>query len=317
MLARHLVIWPNAGVAIMATAMNAPRTPSSLRPRSELTKRVVSGAVMGVVALLTTWTGGVILVVAFSLLGLFVLSEWETLTGARSQRRLIGGMVVVACAGAIAHWFGPVAAMAVAIGLLFLALGAALLESPRRWSFTGMAYAAWLVISLVSLRGHDSVGLSAIFFVFAAVWATDIAAYFGGRAIGGPKLMPTVSPNKTWSGALSGALAAIITCVGYLLIADAHVAGRGDGVAHGLGALLYVAGIALALSIASQAGDLFESGLKRKFGAKDSGTILPGHGGFMDRVDGLVFASAAAFLIGMSFKGQGTVAEGLLLWGAG
>ncbi len=299
----------------MSAAPTPYPTPKPDKPRSELVKRVLSGAVLGVVALVTTWTGGVVLVVAFSLLGLFVLAEWEQLTDAGSQRRLLGGMVVVAGAGAVAYLFGPVEGMAVAIGLLFVALGAALLESPRRWSMTGIAYASWLVIALVSLRGHDAVGLSAILFVFAAVWATDIAAYFGGRAMGGPKLMPSVSPNKTWSGAISGALAAIITCVGYLFLADPHVAGRPGGVVHGFGSVLYAAAMALILSVAAQAGDLFESGLKRRFGAKDSGTLLPGHGGFMDRVDGLVFASAAAFLIGMSLKGQGTVAEGLLLWG--
>lgn len=297
--------------------MNVPNDPSGKKPTSELAKRVLSGAVLGTVALVTTWTGGVILVVAFSLLALFVLAEWESLTGARSQRRLLGGMAVVAAAGATAHMLGPVAGMAVAIGLLFVALGAALLESPWRWSMTGIAYASWLVISLVSLRGHDAVGLSAILFVFAAVWATDIAAYFGGRAMGGPKLMPTVSPNKTWSGALTGAAAAMVACVGYLLLADPHVAGQAHGVVHGPSAIFYVAFMALILSIAAQGGDLFESGLKRRFGVKDSGTLLPGHGGFMDRVDGLVFASAAAFLIGMSAKGEGTVAEGLLLWGAG
>lgn len=291
--------------------------PSTNRPLSELTKRVLSGIVLMLVALVTTWTGGLILVVAFSVLSFFVLIEWERLTGPNSQRRLMLGMLVVGVAASVAFFFGPVAAMAVGIGSLFVALGAALLESPKRWSLTGVAYASWLVVSLVSLRGHDSVGLSAILFVFAAVWATDIAAYFGGRTIGGPKLMPSVSPNKTWSGAISGALAAILVCVGYIAWADVHVSARASSHALTPVSVAYIALMALALSVASQAGDLFESGLKRRFGAKDSGTLLPGHGGFMDRVDGLVFASAAAFLIGLSLKGQGTVAEGLLTLGNG
>lgn len=301
------------------TAPNSPITdkPTASRPLSELTKRVLSGVVLMAVALVTTWTGGLILVVAFSVLSFFVLSEWERLTGPNSQRRLVLGMVVVAIAASIAFFFGPVAAMAVGIGSLFVALGAALLESPKRWSLTGVSYATWLVVSLVSLRGHDSVGLSAILFVFAAVWATDIAAYFGGRAIGGPKLMPSVSPNKTWSGAVSGALAAMVICIGYIAWADVHVSARSTGHAMTWVSVAYIGLIALVLSVASQAGDLFESGLKRRFGAKDSGTLLPGHGGFMDRVDGLVFASAAAFLIGLSLKGQGTVAEGLLTLGSG
>ncbi len=306
----------------MPWRMTAPIPPNSHkasagRPLSELTKRVLSGIVLMIVALVTTWTGGLVLVFAFSVLSFFVLIEWERLTGPNSQRRLVLGMLVVGAAASIAYFFGPVAAMAVGIGSLFVALGAALLESPKRWSLTGVAYASWLVVSLVSLRGHDSVGLSAILFVFAAVWATDIAAYFGGRAIGGPKLMPSVSPNKTWSGAISGALAAILVCVGYIAWADVHVSARTSSLALTLVSVGYIALMALALSVASQAGDLFESGLKRRFGAKDSGTLLPGHGGFMDRVDGLVFASAAAFLIGLSLKGQGTVAEGLLTLGNG
>jgi phosphatidate cytidylyltransferase len=292
-----------------------PENESPHRPLSELTKRVLSGIVLIVVALVTSWTGGLILVIAFSALSFFVLIEWERLTGSDSQRRLILGMLVVACAASIAFFLGPVAAMGAGIGLLFVALGAALLESPKRWSLTGVAYASWLVMSLISLRGHDSVGLSAILFVFAAVWATDTAAYFGGRAIGGPKLLPAVSPNKTWSGAVSGALAAIVVCLGYVAWADVHVSARATSHELTLLSAAYIALMALALSVASQAGDLFESGLKRRFGAKDSGTLLPGHGGFMDRVDGLVFASAAAFLIGLSLKGEGSVAEGLLTLG--
>ena len=300
----------------MPSRMSAPSSRQSEKPLSELTKRVLSGLVLITVALVTTWTGGLISVGAFLLLGLIVLMEWERLTGPGTQRRLLGGILLVAVAAVVAHYMGPVAAMAVATGLLFVALGAALLESPRRWSITGIAYASWLVVSLVSLRGHDSAGLSAILFVFAAVWATDSAAYFGGRAMGGPKLFPAVSPNKTWSGAITGALAAVAVCVGYLAWADVHVAARAHTVDHTSISLIYAGLMAFILSVAAQAGDLFESGLKRRFGAKDSGTLLPGHGGFMDRVDGLVFASAAAFLIGLSTKGQGTVAEGLLTRGS-
>lgn len=286
-------------------------------PLSELLKRVLSGIVLIVVALVTTWTGGLLLVIAFSVLGFFVLTEWERLTGPNSQRRLLLGMLVVAGSAATAYFLGPVEAMAVAIGLLFIALGAALLESPKRWSLTGIAYASWLVVSLVSLRGHDNAGLSAILFVFAAVWATDTAAYFGGRAIGGPKLLPSVSPKKTWSGAITGALAACVVCVGYVVWGDVHIAARGPTQTLSTTTMAYVAFVALVLSVTAQAGDLFESGLKRRFGAKDSGTLLPGHGGFMDRVDGLVFASAAAFLIGLSLKGPASVAEGFLRFGAG
>lgn len=283
-------------------------------PWSELALRVACGILLVIVALVPTWAGGLVAVVTFLLLSLFVLVEWERLTGAKSQGRLLAGVAIVAMGAFIAHYIGPVAAMGVGTALLFLALGSALLESPRRWSFTGIAYATWLVVSLVSLRGHDSGGLSAVLFVFAAVWTTDIAAFFGGRTFGGPKLMPKISPNKTWSGAISGMIAAILVCLGYLLWADGNIA-QHDATRTDLSALALAALLAAILSVTTQAGDLFESGLKRKFGVKDSGSILPGHGGFMDRVDGLVFASTAAFLIGLSNKGEGTVAQGLLTWG--
>lgn len=296
------------------SASSSPSGPKPRSPLSELVRRIASGIVLIIVALVTTWTGGLIAVATFLILSLFVLVEWERLTGAKSQGRLVSGIAIVAIGAFIAHYVGPVAAMGVGTGLLFLALGSALLESPRRWSFTGMAYATWLVISLVSLRGHDSGGLSAILFVFAAVWTTDIAAYFGGRAMGGPKLMPKVSPNKTWSGAITGMVAAVLVCVGYLVWADGHVAQHAP-TRTDLSAVALAALLAAFLSVTAQAGDLFESGLKRKFGVKDSGSILPGHGGFMDRVDGLVFASTAAFLIGLAHKGEGTVAQGLLTWG--
>lgn len=282
---------------------------------TELAKRVVSGILLIVLALVISWAGGLLAVLAVALLGLFVLVEWERLTGLTSQRRIVVGAALVILAGLLAHFVGPEVAVVLATGLLFLALASALLESKRRWSLTGIAYAVWLVVSLVSLRGHDSGGLSALLLVFVAVWATDIAAYFGGRAIGGPKLMPQVSPNKTWAGALCGVAATVLLCVGYLVWADALVT---QAATHGRTttiALVMAALLAASLSIVAQAGDLFESGLKRKFGVKDSGSILPGHGGFMDRVDGLVFASTAAFLLGLARKGDGTVAQGLLTWG--
>lgn len=291
-----------------------PSGPTPRSPLSELVRRIASGVVLVVVALVTTWSGGLIAVATFLILALFVLVEWERLTGAKSQGRLISGIAIVAIGAFIAHFVGPVAAMGVGTALLFLALGSALLESPRRWSFTGMAYATWLVVSLVSLRGHDNGGLSAILFVFAAVWTTDIAAFFGGRAMGGPKLMPKVSPNKTWSGAITGVVAAVLVCLGYLVWADGHIAQHAP-TRTDFSAVVFAALLAAFLSATTQAGDLFESGLKRKFGVKDSGSILPGHGGFMDRVDGLVFASTAAFLIGLAHKGEGTVAQGLLTWG--
>ena len=144
-------------------------------------------------------------------------------------------------------------------------------------------------------------GLTALFFLFANVWITDIFAYFCGRAIGGPLLWPRVSPKKTWSGAIGGLVGGVAASV-----AVAY--------ASGIGRLGIVGVMALVLSVLAQAGDLFESAVKRRFGAKDASHLIPGHGGLMDRLDGFLVAALAALLIGMIRQGTAAPARGLLLW---
>jgi phosphatidate cytidylyltransferase len=161
------------------------------------------------------------------------------------------------------------------------------------------------VISLAAIRGDTAHGFAAMLFIFAVVWATDILAYFVGRAIGGPKLAPPISPGKTWSGAIGGAISAVVA--GTL----AHM------VFFPLNGL-WVPAIALVLSVFSQIGDLFESFIKRRFGVKDSSRLIPGHGGVMDRVDGLVFACFAAFLIALGdaiVSGTVNTPAGVFLFG--
>jgi phosphatidate cytidylyltransferase len=158
-----------------------------------------------------------------------------------------------------------------------------------------------LLIAPVLLRSDPRLGFAAIIFLFVIVWFTDITAYFVGRAIGGPKLMPRVSPNKTWSGAVGGTLAAVIGGV-----AVAQWAGI-DG-------LVAAAVIALLLSVISQAGDLLESAIKRRFAAKDASQLIPGHGGLMDRLDGFVAAAFAGALIGLAHGGFDAPARGLMVW---
>ena len=137
--------------------------------------------------------------------------------------------------------------------------------------------------------------------LFAVVWATDIVGYFAGRAIGGAKLWPRVSPNKTWAGAITGALAAMV--MGFSVAAFT-----------GAKAFVPIAFVALLLSICSQGGDLFESAVKRRFGAKDASQVIPGHGGLMDRLDGFVAAALFALLFGLWRGGMAAPARGLMLW---
>jgi phosphatidate cytidylyltransferase len=171
----------------------------------------------------------------------------------------------------------------------------------RAWVAAGLPYAGAIAFAPIVLRFGGEEGFLAILFLFATVWATDICAYFTGRAIGGPKLMPSVSPKKTWSGALGGTVAAVVAA---LAVAKAS----------GLGGWFALAPLAVLLSVTAQAGDLFESFLKRKFGAKDSSHLIPGHGGLMDRLDGFVAASVVAALIGLARGGFQAPGRGLMVW---
>ena len=152
------------------------------------------------------------------------------------------------------------------------------------------------------LRRDPTLGLTALLFLFAIVWITDIFAYLVGRTVGGPLLWPRVSPNKTWSGA---------------------VGGLAGGVAAGTAGRLCerwnrpAGGVALwhwCFRSLRKAGDLFESAVKRRFGAKDASQLIPGHGGVMDRLDGFLVAALAALLIGILRQGTAAPARGLLVW---
>ena len=154
-------------------------------------------------------------------------------------------------------------------------------------------------VALVWLRGNLGAGMANVLFVLVLVWGSDIGAYLAGRLIGGPKLAPAISPGKTWSGAAGGLLA--VALIGWL----AALLGGGDG---GGGDARRAVLVALALGVAAQLGDLLESGIKRGFGVKDSGWIIPGHGGVLDRLDAVLVAAPVAALIGIF------VARGALIW---
>jgi phosphatidate cytidylyltransferase len=167
---------------------------------------------------------------------------------------------------------------------------------------TGLVYAGALLLSAIAIRFGMQSGHIAILFLFVVVWTTDIAAYFVGRALGGPKLAPAISPKKTWSGALGGCAAAIGAAIGFISALG------------GLGSYWRVGLLALGLSIVSQIGDLFESFVKRRFDAKDSSGLIPGHGGVMDRLDGFVTAAVALALIDAARTWSGAPARDLFGW---
>ena len=137
--------------------------------------------------------------------------------------------------------------------------------------------------------------------ILLVILIVGLAAYFAGRAIGGPKLAPSISPNKTWSGAIGGLIGAVAGGGAIAMPSNAKT-------------FLVIAAIAIVLSIVSQAGDLFESRMKRLFNVKDSSNLIPGHGGVMDRLDGFVAAALLALLIGAARGGWNTPAQGLIGW---
>ncbi|MFS8038019.1 phosphatidate cytidylyltransferase [Xanthobacter sp. AM11] len=266
---------------------------------SDLKHRTLSALVLIPVVLVTAYLGGVAFAVLWTAAGIAILFEWAGL--ARLSRRsaflAIGGAVLVG--GGILVAAGE---PSYAFSLVALGAAACTLAVPRQsaWAMSGVLVAASAALPVVALRGATPLGLTAVLFLCTVVWATDILAYFTGRALGGAKLWPRVSPNKTWSGAVGGTLAAM---AGGVLV----------GSLAGLPSLVPLAGLALVLSIAAQLGDLAESAVKRLFGVKDASRLIPGHGGLLDRLDGFAAASLVAVAIAM-FRTAADPAAGLLVW---
>jgi len=196
---------------------------------------------------------------------------------------------------------GTLEAVAMAAPLFFLV---AFLNAPRGkrwWMIGGLAYAALPVMGLVILRKDPEFGLAAVMVILLLVWACDTAAYFVGRSIGGPKLAPRISPGKTWSGFFGG-------------VAASGLVGITAGYMVTLASPLTLGLVAAFLGAVSQGGDLVESAIKRYFSIKDSGNLIPGHGGIMDRLDGVIAAIIVACLLGMAKLGPQSAAKGMLIW---
>ncbi|MEP9373100.1 phosphatidate cytidylyltransferase [Mesorhizobium sp. KR1-2] len=266
---------------------------------SNLQLRVISGVIMAAVVLWLTWLGGLPFRALSAVISLAIFYEWCAMSRTPANgayqwlsAALLALVLLALLFGAPAH-----AVLLALCGAVLVSAGIDLVRGQGSWTTVGLAYAGLSGISLALLRGSDKAGLVAILFLFAVVWATDILAYFVGRAVGGPKLAPAISPGKTWSGAIGGTICG--------MIAGLAVAAAGGA------DLLVTVPVVLLLSVVSQIGDLFESWVKRRHGVKDSSHLIPGHGGVMDRVDGLVAAAFALYLIGALLGGAGQPASGL------
>jgi phosphatidate cytidylyltransferase len=259
------------------------------------------------VALLCVWAGGYAFLLLVAAACVAAVAEWGLLCGyADALHPSAFLMMVVIGAAAVCG-----ATQAPAVGLLLVAIGtvaAAIwgdrgidpaVSDPARLRIDlamGIPYLGLAAIALPWLRADPLVGLANTIFTLVIVWASDIGAYMIGRLAGGAKLAPAISPGKTWSGAVGGLVSAALAG-----LAAAACLSPGYSPSH-------VIGLAIVLGIISQAGDLLESALKRHFGVKDSGSIIPGHGGLLDRLDALLAVAPVAALLAF------TAGPGVVLW---
>lgn len=270
--------------------------PVGERKSGRLLTRVVTGVALAAVAIAAVWVGDVAFTALVATACLLMSAEWSVMHGVARGFRL-ASLVALALVAGVAVYVGAADALIVlavsagAIGLFMRGFD----RSRAFWIAAGLLYCGLPMVALLWLRNiHD--GLLIVAFLFLVVWATDIGAFFVGRAVGGAKFAPAISPNKTWAGVFGGIGAAIagsqlysFTIVGLASSKIPFNAANSWS--------LEAAGTAILISATAIGGDLFESWLKRRAGVKDSGNLLPGHGGVMDRIDGVVPAVVVLALL--------------------
>jgi phosphatidate cytidylyltransferase len=234
----------------------------------DLAPRIVVGVALIVLALAADWAGGWAFNALVTVATMLAFGEWCAMHGCGGGTRATG-LAALAAVALLAGLAFPV------VALVLIAVTAAVLVAVDRLGAGGVLYAGLPAVALIWLRQLPQ-GAELVIWTLAMVWATDICAYFAGRLIGGPRIAPAISPSKTWAGLAGGMIGAGATAA---VLADALGLQPGKALAALAGALL---------AIVAQVGDFFESHLKRRAGVKDSSNLLPGHGGVMDRLDGVI-----------------------------
>ena len=283
----------------------APAGEDGAKRWRDLRKRALSAAVLGPAAVACIWFGAEAFTAMVALAVAVLAWEWVHLCGRRT--RVFPGLavpLVVLVAGA----FAVENHSRIALGVLFAGflatwagahrMGRSLTQPAGRLAL-GVLYIGLAGIALIELRHDTEAGRGNVLFLFLVVWASDIGAYMAGRAFGGPKLAPAISPNKTWSGAVGGLVSALIVGGGCALAFTPAAS------------VLAIAVVVTLVSVASILGDLLESAIKRHFKVKDTSSLIPGHGGLLDRLDGVLAAAPVAALL--SFM----LGLGRPLWGWG
>jgi phosphatidate cytidylyltransferase len=261
----------------------------------------VSALLLAPLAFFTAYIGGWPFGIVWAVAAIGVWLEWNALVNGSDNRLIfvLGATTLLLALGIAEENMARVPMFIVLLGAMGVGVFAS--ADKRGWAAAGLVYAGAVLLGPILLHRDPAFGFVAVLFLFAIVWSTDVLGYFVGRVVGGPKLAPGISPKKTWSGAVGGTVAAMLAGVTVASVA-------------GLDNLFAIALVALFLSAVAQVGDLAESAIKRRFGAKDASHLIPGHGGVMDRLDGFLAAAFIAAIFGMLRAGTEFAAQGLLLW---
>lgn len=260
---------------------------------TDLGKRAASAAILAPAALACVWFGGLPFAAMIILLGLGAAIEWVRVCGHKAGAfPSVPVPVLVVAAGIVMAAGYPVPALVVLVG------GAATLVAVSRQVtlVAGVLYVGVPALALIWLRDDAATGRIHVIFMLLLIWASDIGAYLVGRVVGGPRLAPRISPGKTWSGAVGGLVCAVI------------VGAFAADMLHAPSSVAWVAVLSAGLGVVSQAGDLFESLVKRQFGVKDSGHLIPGHGGLLDRLDAVLAVAPVVAALALA------AGRGVVLW---
>lgn len=273
------------------------------RPPTEINVRIISALVLIAVSLIMTLTSLETFGLMIALFTITLAWEWGRLVrdqGVDFAFAIHAGAMAAACWSAIAGC--PACAIFAVLTGTAAVFFVRILKDDRAqawWSAAGVCYNGFPAVGLIWLRSDAEFGVLAVLYIFVIVWTTDSAAYLFGRWIGGPRLAPRISPKKTWAGFIGAIVSVAVVVAIFGAAADILSAG--------------LVGLAMVLAVIAQFGDLGESAIKRMFHRKDSSELIPGHGGVMDRLDGLIFAATAAAILTWALD-PAHPGRALLLW---
>jgi phosphatidate cytidylyltransferase len=264
---------------------------------SDLSVRAGSANVLAPLVIVAVLLGGPWFELLCASAGVVMALEWTNIAHGGNQKQFALHALAALAAVVLVSSLGVLQTAAV---IFFIGLIAAVSGGlPRFWKSCGVAYVAFPILALMVLRSDPIWGFLALVWCFAIVWGADILAYFAGRTIGGPKLAPRLSPKKTWAGLFGAVFGACLVSLAFSYFVHLNA-----------WPLVALAGV---FAVLEQGGDILESAFKRAHDVKDSGNLIPGHGGVLDRVDGLMAVVLAAALVGY-LHNPASVAAGLLVW---